>query len=100
MNKTQVEQREEAYGRSGGVCEVCGKPLTSGTMQAGHRIGNTKAWRAKFGSFVIDHPLNIGYCCSLQCNSKLDISFDRGKVLALLVKIATYELEKHQGKEW
>lgn len=100
MNSRQKKQREEAYARSGGVCEVCSRPLSQGSRQAGHRIGNTKMWRAKYGSFVIDHPLNIGYCCSLQCNSKLDISFDKGKVLMLIAKIVTYEIEKQQGKVW
>ena len=45
MTDKQREQRERAYTRSCGVCEICGKPLVEGCMQAGHRIGNTEVNR-------------------------------------------------------
>ena len=87
MTEAQVEQRRYALATSGGVCEVCGKPLADGQPQAAHRIGNTKANRAKYGSFVTDHRQNIGYVCSLKCNAALDISKDTGAVIRLCQRI-------------
>ena len=78
MTEQQEEQRRYALAISGGVCEVCGRPLRDGQPQGAHRIGNTKQNRAKYGDFVIDHRLNIGMACSLACNGKLDISGDTG----------------------
>lgn len=94
MTEAQVEQRRNALATSGGVCEVCGKPLADGQPQAAHRIGNTKANRAKYGSFVIDHRRNIGYVCSLKCNAALDISRNTGAVIRLCKRI--YETEVRQ----
>ena len=59
MNEEQEEQRRYALAISGGVCEVCGRPLFDGQPQGAHRIGNTKTNRAKYGDFVIDHRYNI-----------------------------------------
>ena len=78
MTETEKEQRRYALAISGGVCEVCGRPLRDGQPQGAHRIGNTKANRDKYGSLVIDHRFNIGMACSLACNGKLDISGDTG----------------------
>ena len=41
------KQRRYALAISGGVCEVCGRPLRDGQPQGAHRIGNTKANRAE-----------------------------------------------------
>lgn len=98
MTRPQVEQREYAYAVSGGACEVCGKPMGMGQPQAAHRIGNTKTNRAKYGSLVIDHPLNVGYTCSLECNGKLDISMRPVQCLELCARIYAYELRKRCGK--
>lgn len=87
MTEAQVEQRRNALATSGGICRVCWKPLADGQPQAAHRIGNTKANRAKYGSFVIDHRYNIGYVCSLKCNAALDISKDTGAVIRLCQRI-------------
>ena len=78
MTETEKEQRRYALAISGGVCEVCGRPLRDGQPQGAHRIGNTKANRDKYGSLVIDNRFNIGMACSLACNGKLDISGDTG----------------------
>ena len=96
MTETQIEQRRYALATSGGVCEVCGKPLADGQPQAAHRIGNTKANRARYGSFVIDHRYNIGYVCSLKCNATLDISKDTGAVIRLCEWIYCKETEKYR----
>ena len=96
MTEAQQEQRRYALAVSGGVCEVCGKPLNEGQPQGAHRIGNTQANRSKYGSFVIDHRYNIGMTCSLKCNGKLDISHDTGAVIELCRRI--YEAESSRYK--
>mgnify|MGYP000883282375 CR=1 FL=1 len=89
-------QRHYALATSCGVCEVCGRPLNEGQPQGAHRIGNTKANRAKYGNFIIDHNLNMGMTCSLKCNGALDISKDIGKVIKLCKRIYEIELQKYE----
>lgn len=96
MTEAQIEQRRHALATSGGVCEVCGKPLSDGQPQGAHRIGNTKENRAKYGSFVIDHKYNMGFVCSLKCNAALDISKDTGAVIRLCEWIYYKEAEKYK----
>ena len=60
-----------------------------GQPQGAHRIGNTKANRAKYGDMVIDNPLNIGYTCSLKCNGALDISGNPAECIKLCNAIYT-----------
>ncbi len=98
MTEAEKNQRRYALAISGGVCEVCGKPLTDGQPQGAHRIGNTKANREKYGAFVIDHPLNIGYTCSLRCNAALDISKNPGEVMRLCKKIYQREALRYEGE--
>lgn len=95
MNEAQKEQRRYALAVSGGLCEVCGRPLRDGQPQGAHRIGNTKANREKFGAFVIDHPLNIGYTCSLKCNGALDISQNPAECIKLCRRIYSMEALKY-----
>jgi hypothetical protein len=98
MTEAQQEQRRYALAISGGVCEVCGRPLADGQPQGAHRIGNTQANRAKYGAFVIDHPFNIGMTCCLKCNGELDISGDTGAVIRLCARIYTAEAQKYEEK--
>lgn len=93
MTDLQKKQREKAYSKACGVCEVCGMPLNLGVPQAAHKIANTKTNRSKYGSFVIDNPLNVSYVCSLKCNDKCNIGNNRGKVLMLIADIITVELK-------
>ena len=97
MTEVQQEQRRYALAISGGVCEVCGRPLRDGQPQGAHRIGNTKANRAKYGDMVIDHPLNIGYTCGLKCNAALDISRNPAECIKLCKRIYPREALKYEG---
>lgn len=94
MTDEQKRQREIAYSFSNGVCAVCGKPLSLGQPQYAHKIANTKTNRAKYGSFVMDSPLNGVYVCSLGCNHLVNIGFNRGAVLSLIADITMYEMRK------
>ena len=97
MTETEKEQRRYALTISGGVCEVCGRPLRDGQPQGAHRIGNTKANRQKYVDFVIDHPFNIGYTCSLKCNGVLDISRNPAECIKLCKRIDPREALKYEG---
>lgn len=97
MTETETWQRQLALAKSGGVCEVCGKPLTQ--MQGAHRIANTKPNRAKYGDLVIDHTLNIAIVCSLACNQSCNIGNNPGKSLRLVKQIIEYELRKFGGDQ-
>jgi len=99
MTEAEKAQRRYALAISGGVCEVCGAPLNDGQPQGAHRIGNTQANREKYGALVIDHPLNIGYTCSLRCNAALDISKDPGACIRLCKKIYEREALKYEGEK-
>ena len=99
MTEVEKIQRRHALAISGGVCEYCGRPLMDGQPQGAHRIGNTINNRAKYGSFVIDHPFNIGMTCSLKCNAGLDISRKPDEVIKLCKKIYTHEAQKYEGKK-
>lgn len=94
MKEAEKDQRRYALAISGGVCEVCGRPLRDGQPQGAHRIGTTKANRAKYGDFVIDHRFNIGMTCCLKCNAALDISGDTGAVIRLCSRIYAAEAKK------
>ena len=98
MTEKQIEQREKALTRSGGVCEICGKPLANGCMQAGHRIGNTEVNRKKYGSFFIDSKWDILYTCSLECNAKADVGKSIGNQLRVLAEILIKETSERMGK--
>lgn len=98
MTEKQVEQREEAYSLSGGMCSVCGKPLLQGQPQYAHRIGNTEVNRKKYGSFFIDSAENGRYVCSLDCNAKVDVGKSLGRQLQVLIDIILYESRKFNGE--
>ena len=99
MTEAEKNQRRLALAKSGGFCEVCGKPLTTSTWQGAHRIANTKANRAKFGDWVIDNPQNIAIVCSLACNQVCNIGQNPGKCFALIKKMVDRELLKYGGSQ-
>ena len=91
MTKNEIAKRAYVLSVSGGVCEVCSAPLNRNTWQGAHRIADTVSNRAKWGSFIIDSPLNIAAVCSLKCNDACNIGGDFGKCLALAEKIIRKE---------
>jgi hypothetical protein len=93
MTDQQKNQRITALSRCGGVCEVCGKPLGV-HAQGAHKIANTEANRRKWGSWIIDSPLNIAMVCSLKCNDVCNIGNDPGSCLELVQKILRYDQNK------
>lgn len=98
MTKEQKEQREISLGLSNGFCCVCGKPILAGHPQYAHKIANTTTNRKKYGSFIIDHPLNGVMVCSLECNQSMNIGFNRGAVLGLIADIVMFEIRKFNNK--
>ena len=98
MTDKQRDQRQQAQGRSGGVCYICGKPLKDGQMQYAHRIGNTEVNRKKYGSFFIDSTYNGELVCSLGCNASLDVGKSKGKILDTLADILLKEMRDFHGE--
>ena len=98
MTEAEKAQRRYALATSNGVCEVCGKALTNSNWQGAHRIANTKPNRIKWGSWIIDHPMNIAIVCSLKCNHVCNIGYNPGECLRLVQKIVNKEIKKYEGK--
>lgn len=94
MTKEQKRQREAVYAVSGGVCEVCGRPLVDGQPQGAHRIANTKTNRFLWGEWIMNHPFNMAMTCSLKCNQAVNIGMDEGKCWRLVKKIVDSELRR------
>ena len=99
MNEAEKWQRQLALASSGGVCEVCGKTLTTSNWQGAHRIANTVANRCKWGNWIIDHPLNIAIVCSLKCNQVCNIGYNEGECLRLVQRIVQKELQRFPEEE-
>ena len=95
MTEEQKRQREAVYAVSGGVCEICGRPLMDGQPQGAHRIANTKTNRYLWGELIMDHPLNMAMTCSLKCNQAVNIGMDEGACWRLAKKIVDTELRKY-----
>lgn len=87
-----TEEKKAKFFRSHGMCAVCGKPIER--PQFAHRIANTTTNRKKWGSFIIDHPENGEFVCSLRCNDILNIGYRKGDCLRLIKRIIDTELEK------
>ena len=49
MNEAEKAQRRYALAISGGVCEVCGRPLNDGQPQGAHRIGRVHLPDERYG---------------------------------------------------
>ena len=94
MNEAERSQRAAALAVSGGVCEVCGRPLIDGQPQGAHRIANTKTNRFLWGERIIDHPLNMAMTCSLKCNQAVNIGMSEGDCWRLVKNIVDKELRR------
>jgi len=93
MNKIEkAEEQVWIYTFYGWVCQNCGESVyKNGTPQLAHGIADTKANRSKYGSAVIDHPLNRKPTCSLYCNGKMNIGNNPGKCKELINQIMESE---------
>ena len=97
MNEKQKEQRKQALQCSGGICAVCGKPLSYGQGQYAHRIGNTEVNRKKYGTFFIDSTYNGEMVCSLDCNASVDVGKSKGVIMDTLADILIKEMKDFRG---
>ena len=95
MTEKQIEQRQEAIGRSSGICPVCKKPLIN--PQYAHKIAQKDLWRNKYGSWVIDHTANGEMVCCLSCNQTIDVGSSYGNHLEVIADILIYEYMKLWG---
>ena len=81
------DTRRYVFARAGWACEVCGKPLSAGQAQLGHRIPQNTRNLARYGKRVIHHPDNLAATCSLACNAAVDIRNHPIEIAALVKKI-------------
>lgn len=91
MTKTKEEIYDELCDRDDNKCQVCNKPITKRQGQFGHRIGQGKLSRRKYGDYIIDHPINKLLTCSLRCNQKVDISNSMLGIIGVLQEIIEYD---------
>ena len=96
MTETEKKQRWTALASSGGVCAVCGRPLIDGEPQGAHRIAKTFPNYTKWGTWVINHPLNIVMVCSLACNQSCNIGNNPGKCIELISRMVKSEERKYR----
>lgn len=95
MTPIETEQRRIALANGNGFCPICHKPLTQ--AQGAHRIANKEMWRKKYGSWVIDSPLNMVIVDSLSCNNSVDVGSSYGKHLEIIADILISEYERMWG---
>ena len=86
------DKKKRIYYKNYGICEVCQKQVPMQEAQIAHRIGQTKVNLKKYGKETIHSFHNLALVCSLECNSKVDITYNPQKVLDVLQKIIEEEL--------
>lgn len=81
------DERRAIYLRDRGTCQACKRPVAFSDFELAHRIANTKAnWR-RWGSWVIDHPLNTCVAHRGRCNDACNIGGRPVECQALVQKI-------------
>ena len=81
------EERIAIYNRDGGRCRTCGEPVAFDAFELAHRIANTVANRKRWGSTIIDHPLNRVVAHHGRCNSRQNIGGNPGACAELIKQI-------------
>lgn len=69
--------KEQIFARDQWRCRVCGAPVTTTTAQLAHRIPQSKAMIKKYGKEIIHHPGNLLTTCSLECNNKVQVNYEK-----------------------
>lgn len=82
------EERLRIYSRDGGICQACGEPVDINSFQVAHRIANTKANRSRWGTRVIDHPINKATTHPGRCNDAMNCGFNPSKAQAIADEIS------------
>lgn len=95
MKQSEIQQRKQALQNGNGFCPICHKPMTQ--VQGAHRIANKEMWRKKYGSWVIDSPVNMVIVDSLSCNNSVDVGSSYGKHLEIIADILISEYERMWG---
>jgi len=71
------EIKEYVFNRDGWRCRVCNRPVNFATAQLAHRIPQSKAMIKKYGKEIIHHPGNLLTTCSLECNNKVQVNYEK-----------------------
>ena len=89
MKQAEIDAIQKMYNYHGHTCFICGNPIT----QRAHIISNSKVNRKRYGSEIIDSPLNWLCACSLECNALIDIGKND-----LLIDLIVFYI-KHNNRE-
>jgi hypothetical protein len=68
-----AELKLEKYHAQGGVCPMCGEPVTVDGGELAHRIPQRKWCIAKYGPRIIHHRDNLVLTHTGSCNSAVSI---------------------------
>jgi 5-methylcytosine-specific restriction endonuclease McrA len=69
-----IELKATKWHSQGGVCQVCGEPVSVADGELAHRIPNRKWCLAKYGTKVLHHALNLVLTHPGRCNDAVSIS--------------------------
>ena len=97
MKKTKLdvyEERLELYKRDKGICQYCKKPVSINEFEVSHIIADAKWARKKYGTCVIDHPMNKACTHRGRCNDGMLITFNPVKANELADKISNELLKE------
>jgi hypothetical protein len=83
---TFAEKKQEIAESQEWRCYVCGDHLYSDGKAPfiAHKISKGKTNRQKYGSWVIDHRLNMAAVCSGPCNDAVNIGSSEGPIRELI----------------
>lgn len=83
----KLDERIFIYERDGGMCRYCHKPVSFQEFECAHIIADAKWARKKYGSCVIDHPMNKACTHPGRCNDGMLITFKTAQANQLADKI-------------
>lgn len=81
------EQRDALFEAAGWQSVVSGRWLREGIPQLAHRVARTKSALERWGSSVIDHPLNLVPVLDLRENDFCNLANRRAEAHALCERI-------------
>lgn len=82
------DKRLELFRAVNWTCVACGEPLAKhSTAQLAHRVPKRESMLMKWGSEVINSPLNMVPVCSLPCNDAVSLGTVGLPAKALLERI-------------
>lgn len=89
------DERAAIYRRDHARCQACGHLVAVDSFELAHRIADSVAMRKKYGSAIIDHPLNRCVTHRGACNSAVLVTHNPVAREALVDRIFA-EIDKEK----